>query len=76
MNAYNCTKCGAGLYSAAEVKEPLCAECELDDNLVEVVRCKDCIYFFKDEVNTWCKQFGEIYATPNDYCAWGKRRTE
>lgn len=43
--------------------------------LVEVVRCKDCVYFFKDEVNTWCKQFGEIYATPNDYCAWGKRRT-
>lgn len=45
-------------------------------DLVEVVRCKDCAYFFMDEVNSWCKQFGEIYATPNDYCAWGERRAK
>ena len=41
MKKYNCSICGAGCYSADTTKT-ICAECEKDGNLVEVVRCKDC----------------------------------
>lgn len=84
MNAYNCTKCGAGLYSAAEVKEPLCAECELDDNLVEVVRCKNCQYRDTEDCPSAERQcfrnnigvIKERWVTGDymDYCSYGERR--
>ena len=79
MKKYNCTICGAGCYSADTTKT-ICAECEKDGNLVEVVRCKDC----KDH-DSWshtcvhwthhCTPPGYSYkVNEDDYCAWGERR--
>ena len=43
MHKYTCARCGAGVYTAdTTMTEVLCAECEREDNLVEVVRCRDC----------------------------------
>lgn len=39
MRKYNCSICNAGCHSADEGKT-LCAECEKDQNLVEVVWCQ------------------------------------
>ena len=73
MTKYNCTICGAGCYSADETKT-ICAECERDNNLIEVVRCKDCLNFDPTMGYLWCRQMEEI-VTELGYCAWGERRT-
>ena len=46
------------------------------ENIVEVVRCKDCEYGEIDENgNTWCTFYnGRIREMPNGYCWHGKRR--
>ena len=78
---YNCTRCGAGI----SADKTLCAECEKDDNMVEVVRCKDCIYLQPEikEVPLMCKRPVQGYppnwytrfpTEPNGYCWEGKRR--
>lgn len=43
-------------------------------DVVEVVRCKDCIYFKESEVTNscycdWHREYFETY--PNDYCSYG-----
>ena len=74
---YNCTVCGAGCYSADTTKT-ICAECEKDKNLVEVVRCKDCIHKLKNEHDDdyYCEtmwiDFMVNGLTDNDYCSNGK----
>lgn len=45
---------------------------------VEVVRCKDCIYFKESKITNraycdWHREHFETY--PNDYCCYGERRT-
>lgn len=53
-------------------------------DIVEVIRCKDCIHFCKarsdDECDT-CSILFEMVDCPlgtneNKYCAWAERRTE
>lgn len=38
---------------------------------VEVVRCKDCAYFY----NGWCYDFG-IHINDNEFCSGGERRED
>lgn len=55
----------------------------LDDqptaDVIEVVRCKDCKYFDKDEnaSESWCEcvaHFGKYFAVDqNDFCSYGER---
>ena len=68
---YNCTRCGAGI----SADKTLCAEREKDDNMVEVVRCKDC-GFLSNKVGRWCGWHDGLIPDLDDYCSWGKRRTE
>ena len=80
MKKYNCTICGAGCYSADETKT-ICAECEKDGNLVEVVRCKDCKHqkdchqHVRQRVPNAERTGFEVSVTkPIHYCSHGERR--
>ena len=81
MNAYNCTICGAGLVRVANwwngttPKETICAECERDNNLIEVVRCKDCI--FRETISAFdlCAK-GVPNFEMDGYCSSGERRAK
>lgn len=49
------------------------------EDVVEVVRCKDCIFFKESEVTNssccdWHREYFETY--PNDYCSYGERREQ
>ena len=77
MTKYNCTICGAGCYSADTTKT-ICAECEKDGNLVEVVRCKDCcssshIKWHKADKIIFCSLHGSTFVE-DGYCSKGERR--
>ena len=85
MRKYNCTICGVGCYSADTTKT-ICAECETDKNLVEVVRCKDCKYKDTEDCpateRRMCrnnigviKEFLETWCGM-EFCSNGKRRAE
>lgn len=42
-------------------------------DIVEVVRCKDCEFYNKDE--KWCRRLGLCGAfNENDFCSHGERR--
>lgn len=46
-----------------------------DDNIVEVVRCKDCKYY--DTEDNYCDRdiVNSLLTTePSDFCSWGIRR--
>ena len=82
---YNCTVCGAGCYSADTTKT-ICAECERDNNLIEVVRCKDCQYkdtkfcpasqtlikWFENQID----DFVEETFSRMEFCSYGERRAK
>ena len=46
------------------------------EDVVEVVRCKDCKYLETDDdgVTYCCSSTGLDGKLPDDYCSWGERR--
>ena len=44
-------------------------------DMVEVVRCKDCV-FLNRRVGLWCGFHDSLYPTTKDYCSWGVRRAK
>lgn len=54
----------------------------LDNDVVPVVRCKDCKFFCADEFYEdtecvkWRTKWGVCYTTPDGYCHKGERRNE
>ena len=53
-------------------------EMHVSDDIVEVVRCKDCKYHEDLEAGgVKCGRIeGLLMIFPNDYCSYGRRRTE
>ena len=49
------------------------AECEKDKNLVEVVRCGDCVFFQYTAGTPWCNWWEDVTEL-NGYCSYGERR--
>ena len=45
-------------------------------DVVEVVRCKDCIYRYKDIDGDFCCDLDDCYAGDTGFCHYGKRRTD
>lgn len=48
-------------------------------DVVEVVRCKDCVWFKESEKTNscYCDWHREYYETyPNDFCSYGERRSD
>lgn len=45
-------------------------------NAVEVVRCKDCRYFYQDGNIKVCKHWNCHSTTDDAYCSYGERRKE
>lgn len=43
-------------------------------NVVTVVRCKDCMYYQKDELGRWCFNDYENELRDDDFCSHGKRK--
>lgn len=43
-------------------------------DVVEVVRCKDCKYFYKDESIKVCKHWNCHSTTDDDYCSYAKMK--
>lgn len=43
------------------------------EDVVEVVRCKDCKHYRTDE-DGWCIYHEDCYLKPDDYCSYGERR--
>lgn len=41
----------------------------------EIVRCKDCNHFYKDNLNQWCFR-GKYGVKENDFCSRAERRTD
>lgn len=51
-------------------------ECHINDDLVWVVRCKNCVHSaYTEERITWCKRH-RTYMSSNGYCYCGERRGE
>ena len=51
----------------------LCEHFKHSDNVVEVVRCKDCKHFDNDMPYCTWHYTG---SSPDDFCSYGERRTE
>lgn len=48
---------------------------EICEDVIEVVRCKDCKYFCFSDTQNWCSQSnnpGRMY--PNDFCSYGEKK--
>lgn len=63
-------------YSKQEAIECIVAEPAAD--VVEVVRCKDCKWFFQDADNEPCCRnvCGLVIVTDEDFCSLGERRKD
>ena len=46
------------------------------ENLVQVVRCRDCEYFVTNIHGNYCKKSISTASDSNGFCAWGKRRED
>lgn len=47
-------------------------------DVVKVIRCKDCEHFSKEASKSYDGHFCEVwldYIKPNDFCSYGKRKT-
>lgn len=63
-----CNKDGAyGYISAAELMEL---------PTIDLVRCKDCLYYKNGHVCLEMSRFGTIETKPMDYCSYGERRAD
>ena len=40
----------------------------------ELIRCKDCIHFKADDLETYCPLTGMYSLDVNHYCAWAERK--
>ena len=54
-----------------------------ESNVIEVIRCKDCIHYGTDVVGHpcdegtgYCKVTEWTHHTDDEYCAWGERKDE
>ena len=72
----------AGLqYQVLKVAYIAVADCSTVD-AVEVVRCKDCKHFVQNEpydpceCMKWTVKWGVAYVNPDDFCSYGKRKSE
>lgn len=63
----DCNQCL--LYGAKKAIESVPAA-----DVVEVVRCKDCMYCQKDELGRWCFNDYENELRDHDFCSHGKRK--
>lgn len=65
-------ECVGGNTYAADFRWAILGEAE------EVVRCRDCVSCYRDELGTWCCLHGTgFYREPTgegDYCSKGERR--
>lgn len=50
--------------------------CPTTVDAVEVVRCKDCIHWYRDYGENKCLEFADIPLEPNDFCSHGERRKD
>jgi len=66
-----------GIYDTTDLAEMLYYMPAAD--VVEVVRCKDCRYVFKeDEYSYWCNGFTSPMrlVTPETFCSHGRRKND
>lgn len=49
---------------------------EQEEDIVEVVRCKDCKHWNKETELTYCNKKDWMGTDANDYCSFGERREE
>ena len=51
---------------------------DLGDDVVSVVRCKDCVHWMvsMDKLSTWCSKLSDKETTEYDYCSFGERKLE
>lgn len=66
----NCKKCGKPVVTAPVY----CPECQEGDDMVQVVRCKDCAV----PHNKWtgCPKMNGTIMPPDGFCSYGERRTD
>ena len=64
----NCKKCGKPVVTAPVY----CPECQEGDDMVQVVRCKDCAV----PHNKWtgCPKMNGTIMPPDGFCSYGERR--
>lgn len=50
---------------------------DVNANVVEVVRCKDCRYYNNDYMGKWCgRHQAPVWVKEDDFCSHGERREE
>ena len=60
---------GEVLVSTSRVADHL-----IDNDVVQVVRCKDCRYCQRDAYGLWCFNDYEHSLQPDDFCSYGERK--
>lgn len=71
----NCKKCGKPVVTAPVY----CPECQEGDDMVQVVRCKECKWFYDGYDMRCCtKHTGLALIKPDgsSFCNYGERRTD
>lgn len=59
-----------------EMRDYEYASQEYEVDAAEVVRCKDCIHWYREYGENKCLEFADIPLEPNDFCSHGERRKD
>ena len=51
---------------------------DMEKNMAEVVRCKDCRYWVENRGDSFCASHDGLFAhtKPDDFCSYGERKDE
>ena len=71
----NCHPIAYGTYLGLKYSKSFVETAETAD-VVDVVRCKDCEYFYQDGNIKVCKHWNCHSTTDDAYCSYGERRKE
>lgn len=54
----------------------------VDDDIVKIIRCKDCESFISRNGTSWCEEHSDgwgdhtVYVDEEDFCSYGARKTD
>jgi len=51
-------------------------EAQKTEDIVSVIRCKDCKHWSADDNETYCEELGIFGTSPTSYCSFAKRKEE
>ena len=63
--------CNMAIEALSEVR---CNDCKWNDDVIEVVRCKDCLHYKSDGGAMMVCDVSDIVVNDDDFCSYGERK--